>query len=83
MKKIIKIIFVTLFVLFLLNTLWTMIQTKQGLDSSIWLQLVYLLFYLVSAIAAYKEKWFGFFASFLMGVGVMLASIITVSYTHL
>ncbi|EGP9917772.1 hypothetical protein I1C51_002966, partial [Listeria monocytogenes] len=68
MKKIIKIIFVTLFVLFLLNTLWTMIQTKQGLDSSIWLQLVYLLFYLVSAIAAYKEKWFGFFASFLMGV---------------
>ncbi|AEO03739.1 TPA: hypothetical protein U0G85_000812 [Listeria monocytogenes] len=76
MKKIIKIIFVTLFVLFLLNTLWTMIQTKQGLDSSIWLQLVYLLFYLVSAIAAYKEKWFGFFASFLMGVGVMLASII-------
>ncbi|EGP9230758.1 hypothetical protein I0710_002937, partial [Listeria monocytogenes] len=61
MKKIIKIIFVTLFVLFLLNTLWTMIQTKQGLDSSIWLQLVYLLFYLVSAIAAYKEKWFGFF----------------------
>ncbi|EAC8259143.1 TPA: hypothetical protein KZH96_002901, partial [Listeria monocytogenes] len=72
MKKIIKIIFVTLFVLFLLNTLWTMIQTKQGLDSSIWLQLVYLLFYLVSAIAAYKEKWFGFFASFLMGVGVML-----------
>ncbi|EFH1039864.1 TPA: hypothetical protein NOV31_002908, partial [Listeria monocytogenes] len=69
MKKIIKIIFVTLFVLFLLNTLWTMIQTKQGLDSSIWLQLVYLLFYLVSAIAAYKEKWFGFFASFLMGVG--------------
>ncbi|EAD5952965.1 hypothetical protein EZU37_14415, partial [Listeria monocytogenes] len=66
MKKIIKIIFVTLFVLFLLNTLWTMIQTKQGLDSSIWLQLVYLLFYLVSAIAAYKEKWFGFFASFLM-----------------
>ncbi|EKP3903483.1 hypothetical protein P1691_003072, partial [Listeria monocytogenes] len=71
MKKIIKIIFVTLFVLFLLNTLWTMIQTKQGLDSSIWLQLVYLLFYLVSAIAAYKEKWFGFFASFLMGVGVM------------
>ncbi|HEL9120382.1 TPA: hypothetical protein U0H16_002865, partial [Listeria monocytogenes] len=65
MKKIIKIIFVTLFVLFLLNTLWTMIQTKQGLDSSIWLQLVYLLFYLVSAIAAYKEKWFGFFASFL------------------
>ncbi|EAF6310930.1 hypothetical protein AS077_15715, partial [Listeria monocytogenes] len=70
MKKIIKIIFVTLFVLFLLNTLWTMIQTKQGLDSSIWLQLVYLLFYLVSAIAAYKEKWFGFFASFLMGVGV-------------
>ncbi|ECR2464380.1 hypothetical protein F1F72_15220, partial [Listeria monocytogenes] len=73
MKKIIKIIFVTLFVLFLLNTLWTMIQTKQGLDSSIWLQLVYLLFYLVSAIAAYKEKWFGFFASFLMGVGVMLA----------
>ncbi|EAG4439397.1 hypothetical protein CA382_15745, partial [Listeria monocytogenes] len=61
----IKIIFVTLFVLFLLNTLWTMIQTKQGLDSSIWLQLVYLLFYLVSAIAAYKEKWFGFFASFL------------------
>ncbi|EAC3281803.1 hypothetical protein F2B63_10150 [Listeria monocytogenes] len=72
----IKIIFVTLFVLFLLNTLWTMIQTKQGLDSSIWLQLVYLLFYLVSAIAAYKEKWFGFFASFLMGVGVMLASII-------
>ncbi|EAF6986457.1 hypothetical protein ATS97_16425, partial [Listeria monocytogenes] len=59
-----------------LNTLWTMIQTKQGLDSSIWLQLVYLLFYLVSAIAAYKEKWFGFFASFLMGVGVMLASII-------
>ncbi|EAF6989502.1 TPA_asm: hypothetical protein GZN91_15070, partial [Listeria monocytogenes] len=62
MKKIIKIIFVTLFVLFLLNTLWTMIQTKQGLDSSIWLQLVYLLFYLVSAIAAYKEKWFGFFA---------------------
>ncbi|EJD7571214.1 hypothetical protein M2U21_002961, partial [Listeria monocytogenes] len=64
MKKIIKIIFVTLFVLFLLNTLWTMIQTKQGLDSSIWLQLVYLLFYLVSAIAAYKEKWFGFFASF-------------------
>ncbi|EAG7296572.1 hypothetical protein BLH00_14985, partial [Listeria monocytogenes] len=74
MKKIIKIIFVTLFVLFLLNTLWTMIQTKQGLDSSIWLQLVYLLFYLVSAIAAYKEKWFGFFASFLMGVGVMLAS---------
>ncbi|EGT2108935.1 hypothetical protein I2K52_002992, partial [Listeria monocytogenes] len=60
MKKIIKIIFVTLFVLFLLNTLWTMIQTKQGLDSSIWLQLVYLLFYLVSAIAAYKEKWFGF-----------------------
>ncbi|EJD7574026.1 hypothetical protein M2U24_002838, partial [Listeria monocytogenes] len=59
MKKIIKIIFVTLFVLFLLNTLWTMIQTKQGLDSSIWLQLVYLLFYLVSAIAAYKEKWFG------------------------
>ncbi|EAF6373015.1 hypothetical protein ASL23_15280, partial [Listeria monocytogenes] len=65
----IKIIFVTLFVLFLLNTLWTMIQTKQGLDSSIWLQLVYLLFYLVSAIAAYKEKWFGFFASFLMGVG--------------
>ncbi|EED2141028.1 hypothetical protein G4T65_002827, partial [Listeria monocytogenes] len=63
MKKIIKIIFVTLFVLFLLNTLWTMIQTKQGLDSSIWLQLVYLLFYLVSAIAAYKEKWFGFFAS--------------------
>ncbi|HEM0255435.1 TPA: hypothetical protein U0S79_000033 [Listeria monocytogenes] len=76
MKKIIKIIFVTLFVLFLLNTLWTMIQTKQGLDSSIWLQLVYLLFYLVSAIAAYKEKWFGFFASFLMGVGVMLAIII-------
>ncbi|EAH3978644.1 hypothetical protein D6321_14910 [Listeria monocytogenes] len=76
MKKIIKIIFVTLFVLFLLNTLWTMIQTKQGLDSSIWLQLVYLLFYLVSAIAAYKEKWFGFFASFLMGVGIMLASII-------
>ncbi|HHQ0953286.1 TPA: hypothetical protein ACSK9D_003064, partial [Listeria innocua] len=61
MKKIIKFIFVTLFILFLVDCLRVMIQTKDGLDSPLWLQIVYLLAYLVSAIGAYKEKWFGFF----------------------
>ncbi|EAC8432212.1 hypothetical protein IT97_00480 [Listeria monocytogenes] len=76
MKKIIKIILITLFLLFLLNTLWSMIQTKEGLDSPLWLQLFYLIVYTVSAIASYKEKWFGFFFSLLLGVGVMIVSII-------
>lgn len=76
MKKIIKFIFVTLFILFLVDCLWTMIQTKDGLDSPLWLQIVYLLAYLVSAIGAYKEKWFGFFIAFLFGVMIMIASII-------
>ncbi|EAC6871880.1 hypothetical protein ACN9QM_001797 [Listeria monocytogenes] len=76
MKKIIKIILIALFLLFLLNTLWSMIQTKEGLDSPLWLQLFYLIVYTVSAIASYKEKWFGFFFSFLLGVGVMIVSII-------
>ncbi|EOB8389523.1 hypothetical protein ACG9H8_000048 [Listeria monocytogenes] len=76
MKKIIKIILIALFLLFLLDTLWTMIQTKEGMDSPLWFQLFYLVVYSVSAIAAYKEKWFGFFASFLVGVGVMVVSII-------
>ncbi|ELY0461960.1 hypothetical protein [Listeria innocua] len=76
MKKIIKVIFVTLFILFLVNNLRVMIQTKEGLDSPLWLQIVYLLAYLVSAIGAYKEKWFGFFIAFLFGVMIMIASII-------
>ncbi|ECJ9746157.1 hypothetical protein FQR52_06265 [Listeria monocytogenes] len=76
MKKIIKITLIVLFLLFLLDNLWMMVQTKQGLDSPIWLQIVFLLVYIISAITTYKGKWFGFFASFLMGIGIMLVSII-------
>ncbi|MBC2329780.1 hypothetical protein QJV03_06965 [Listeria swaminathanii] len=76
MKKIIKIVLIGLFMLFLLNSLWTMIQTKEGLDSPFWLQLFYLLVYVVSAIATYREKWYGFAVAFLLGIVVMLVSII-------
>ncbi|MBC1568765.1 hypothetical protein HCJ20_07610 [Listeria sp. FSL L7-1425] len=76
MKKIIKIVLIGLFMLFLLNSLWTMIQTKEGMSSPLWLQLVYLLIYAVSAFATYKEKWYGFFVAFVFGIVVMVVSII-------
>ncbi|MBC1353936.1 hypothetical protein ACYRFF_00255 [Listeria welshimeri] len=76
MKKIIKIILIASFILFLFNNMWTMFKTKEGIDSPLWIQFALLISYLASAIVTYKSKWFGFFSIFVVGVLLMLVSIL-------